>query len=203
MGSTNANRELSLFGWSDRQCEVAPFHWKNMSLSSRIYWFLISRCPLKRTAFQAKTFALQDSQIWRSEHTSCLISTHIFPHLKTSLLNYCFVITLLWIIIIIITTTTTDTEASNKWLTNADLFAEAEGFLTAIQDQVTLTRNYKKYILNQPDTDELCRRCGKESETVQHIPPSCEQLAPTECVKRHDGLAKIIHQKLAEAAKLI
>jgi len=37
-----------------------------------------------------------------------------------------------------------DREASNKWLTNADLFAETEGFLTAIQDQVILTRNYKK-----------------------------------------------------------
>ena len=32
---------------------------------------------------------------------------------------------------------------------------------------------------------------------------ACEDLAPTECVKRHDGLAKIIHQKLAEAAELI
>jgi len=30
-----------------------------------------------------------------------------------------------------------------------------------------------------------------------------EQLAPTDYVKRHDGLAKIIHQKLAEAAELI
>jgi len=38
-----------------------------------------------------------------------------------------------------------DIEASNKWLTNADLFAETEGLLTAIQDQVVLTRNYKKY----------------------------------------------------------
>jgi hypothetical protein len=35
-----------------------------------------------------------------------------------------------------------DTEASNKWLTSADLFAETEGFLTAIQDQVILTKNY-------------------------------------------------------------
>jgi len=96
-----------------------------------------------------------------------------------------------------------DTEASNKWLTNADLFAETEGFLTAIQGQVLLIRNYKKYILKQPDTEELCRRCGKESETIQHITAACEQLAPTECVKRHDGLAKIIHQKLAEAAELI
>jgi hypothetical protein len=83
------------------------------------------------------------------------------------------------------------------------LFAETEGFSTAIQDQVVLTRNYKKYILKQPDTDKLCRRCGKESETIQHITAACEELAPTEYVKRHDRLAKIIHQKLAEAATLI
>jgi ribosomal protein L37E len=66
-----------------------------------------------------------------------------------------------------------------------------------------LTRNYKKYILKQPNIDELCRRCGKESETIQHITVACEQLAPTEYLKRHDGLAKIIHQKLAEVAELI
>jgi len=57
--------------------------------------------------------------------------------------------------------------------------------------------------LKQTNIDELCRRCGKESETIQHITAACEPLAPTECLKRHDGLAKIIHQKLAEAAELI
>jgi len=107
------------------------------------------------------------------------------------------------IIIIIISKQYVDIEASNKWLTNTDLFAETEGFLTATQGQVILTKNYKKYILKQPDTDELCRRCGKESETIQHITAASEQLAPTEYVKRHDGLANIIHQKLAEAAELI
>ena len=56
---------------------------------------------------------------------------------------------------------------------------------------------------NKPDTDELCRRCGKESETIQHITAACQHLAPTAYVKRHDGLAKIIHQKVAEAAELI
>ena len=76
-----------------------------------------------------------------------------------------------------------DIGALNKWLTNADLFAETEGFLTAIQDLVILTRNYKKYILKQPDTDELCRRCGRESETIQHIIAACEQLAPNEYVR--------------------
>jgi hypothetical protein len=35
----------------------------------------------------------------------------------------------------------------------------------------------KKHILKQPDTDELCRRCGKDSETIQHITAACEQLA--------------------------
>jgi len=103
--------------------------------------------------------------------------------------------TLIIIIIIII--------IINKWLTNADLFAETEGFLTTIQDQVILTRNYTKYILKQPETDELCRRCGKESETIQHITAACEQLASIEYVKKHDGLAKIFHQKQAEAAELI
>jgi ribosomal protein L37E len=96
-----------------------------------------------------------------------------------------------------------DIQASNKWLTSADLFAETEGFLTAIKNQVILTRKYKKYILKQSNIDELCRRCGKESETIQHITAACEQLAPTEYLKRNDGTAKIIHQKLAEVAELI
>jgi len=54
-----------------------------------------------------------------------------------------------------------------------------------------------------PVTDDLCRRCGKESETIQHNTGACEQLAATGYLKRRDGLAKIIHQKLTEAAELI
>jgi len=38
---------------------------------------------------------------------------------------------------------------------------------------------------------------------IGDITAACEQLAPTEYVKRHDGLGKIIHQKLVEAAELI
>jgi hypothetical protein len=41
----------------------------------------------------------------------------------------------------------------------------------------------------------ICRKCEKESETIQHITAACEQLAPTDYLNRHDGLA--------EAAKLI
>jgi hypothetical protein len=46
-------------------------------------------------------------------------------------------------------------------------------------------------------------RCGKEPETIQHIIAACEQLAPTKYIKRHDGVAKVLHQILAEAAELI
>jgi 1,4-alpha-glucan branching enzyme len=60
-----------------------------------------------------------------------------------------------------------------------------------------------KYIFKQPNIDEVCRRCGKESEKFRHITVAREQLASTEYLKRHDGLAKIIHQKLAEVAELI
>ena len=53
-----------------------------------------------------------------------------------------------------------DIEALNKWLANADLLAETEDFLTAIQDQVIPTRNYKKYILKQPPS----MRCAEDME---------------------------------------
>ena len=43
----------------------------------------------------------------------------------------------------------------------------------------------------------------EKSRRQSNTTAACEQLAPTEYVKRHDGLAKIIHQKLAEAAELI
>ena len=51
--------------------------------------------------------------------------------------------------------------------------------------------SYHKYILKQPNTDELCKRCGKEPETIQNITAACEQLAATEYVKRHDGVKKL------------
>jgi len=37
----------------------------------------------------------------------------------------------------------------------------------------------------------------------EHITAACQLLAPIKYVKRHDGLATIFHQKLAEAAELI
>jgi len=47
------------------------------------------------------------------------------------------------------------------------------------------------------------QKMWEKSETIQHITAACEQLVPTEYIKRHDGPAKIIHQKLAETAEWI
>jgi hypothetical protein len=48
-----------------------------------------------------------------------------------------------------------------------------------------------------------CAGDVEKNRTIQDITAASEQLAPTEYVKRQDGLAKVIHQKMAEAAKLI
>lgn len=90
-----------------------------------------------------------------------------------------------------------DLEASNKWLTQADLFLETEGFMIAIQDQVIATANHRKYILKEANVNDACRRCNEAPETIQHITGGCRVLAPTNYLQRHDNVAKIVHQKIA------
>jgi len=65
-------------------------------------------------------------------------------------------------------------------------------------------KDKRKYNNNNNNTPmRYAEDMEKKSEIIQHITAACEQLAPTEYVKRHDGLAKIIHQKLAEEAELM
>ncbi|XP_030765588.1 uncharacterized protein LOC115889668 [Sitophilus oryzae] len=95
-----------------------------------------------------------------------------------------------------------DQDASNKWLSQADLFLETEGFMLSIQDQVIATRNYRKFILKEPNVVDQCRRCHEPGETIQHVTAGCRVLAPTSYLQRHDQVAKIIHQKLATLCHL-
>lgn len=97
-----------------------------------------------------------------------------------------------------------DKIASNKWLSLGEIYAETEGFMIAIQDQVIHTKNYAKYIIKDCNTtDDKCRRCFQAPETIQHIISGCKLLANTEYLNRHNQVAKIIHQKLAHQHKLI
>lgn len=90
-----------------------------------------------------------------------------------------------------------DSQASNLWLTNGDLFAETEGFMLSIQDRVVPTKNYRKYILHQDIENDDCRLCKQSVENIDHILNSCVILAPTDYLERHNHVAKIIHQNLA------
>jgi hypothetical protein len=95
-----------------------------------------------------------------------------------------------------------DKAASNAWLTRGELFPETEGFMIAIQDQTIETRNYQKHILKMPLVD-ICRKCHSSTETIQHITGACKSIVQTDYKHRHDQVAYIIHQKIAQSYKLI
>ncbi|XP_055380732.1 uncharacterized protein LOC129611562 [Condylostylus longicornis] len=86
-----------------------------------------------------------------------------------------------------------DQDLSNKWLTRGKLFAETEGFMIAIQDQVIATRNYLKYVVRDTSiTDDKCRKCSNTRETIQHILAGCSVIAQTAYKLRHDNVAKVL-----------
>ncbi|VEN63176.1 unnamed protein product [Callosobruchus maculatus] len=93
---------------------------------------------------------------------------------------------------------------SYTWLQDGQLFPETEGFMLPIQDQVIATINYKKYIIKDPSvTNDNCRKCHQQKETIDHIASACKTLAGTEYTARHNSAAKIIHQALVTTNKLI
>lgn len=96
-----------------------------------------------------------------------------------------------------------DSQASNTYLREGYLFAETEGALLAIQDQVVPTRYYRKHIMKQQVETTKCRLCGKEEESVQHIISACSVLAPIAYQSRHDDMGKVLHLMVAQKTGLI
>lgn len=90
-----------------------------------------------------------------------------------------------------------DIVASVNYLTEGYLFAETEGSLFAIQDQVVPTRNYRKYILKEALDNTKCRLCNRQEESIQHIISACTYLAPTYYLERHNNIAKVLHAELS------
>ena len=95
-----------------------------------------------------------------------------------------------------------DLKASVHWLRFGDLFGETEGFVCAIQDQVIMTNNYRKYILKD-GTEDICRACRHPGESLRHVTSGCPVLANTEYLHRHNQAAKILHLELAYKYGLI
>ncbi|XP_050561144.1 uncharacterized protein LOC126912570 [Spodoptera frugiperda] len=97
-----------------------------------------------------------------------------------------------------------NTIASNKWLKIGNLFPETEGFIIAIQDQIINTKNYRKFIIKDPTvTNDKCRKCHLQPETIQHITGACTTLTQTDYTHRHNQIVNVIHQKLALKYTLI
>lgn len=97
-----------------------------------------------------------------------------------------------------------DKQASNAWLRTGNIYSETEGFMIAIQDQTINTKYYSKHIIKDPNTQtDKCRLCKQQIETIDHITGGCSILANTEYIRRHDNVAKHIHQELALQHKLI
>jgi hypothetical protein len=51
--------------------------------------------------------------------------------------------------------------------------------------------------------NDKCRKCKVQAETTEHVTSGCTAAANTDCLRRHDNVAKIIHQQLAEKCKLL
>ncbi len=91
-----------------------------------------------------------------------------------------------------------DKRISDEWLRTGNLYAETEGFVIAIQDQVVPTRNYRQIILNESEVEDKCRKCSGKGESIQHLLNGCPSLAATEYKARHDAAGKILHQKIVQ-----
>nr|CAH7762385.1 unnamed protein product [Callosobruchus chinensis] len=77
-------------------------------------------------------------------------------------------------------------EQSYTWLQDGQLFPETEGFMLAIQDQVIATRIYKKFIAKDPSiTDDSCRKCHQQKETIDHITGAYVELSLEPNVEIH------------------
>ena len=97
-----------------------------------------------------------------------------------------------------------DSTASNEWLSKGDLYSETEGFMLAIQDEVIPTRNYRKFICKDSTlTTDLCRKCNNYTESIDHITAGCTTLTQSDYLQRHNQVAGIIHQEIAQKHGII
>lgn len=98
---------------------------------------------------------------------------------------------------------TCDKLLSTHYLQAGRLFPGTEALVHAIQDQVILTNNYRKYIMRDHDADDRCRFCRSHTETIQHLLSGCTFLANRDYLHRHNLSCAIIHQYLGKKYELL
>ena len=85
-----------------------------------------------------------------------------------------------------------DPVKSLAWVNSCFLDPSTESYLFAAQELALFTRYHERYILKSR-SDDLCRICGKESETIYHILSGCDSLAKREYFVRHNAVCKYVH----------
>ena len=80
------------------------------------------------------------------------------------------------------------------WSNKGDLKKEAEGLITATQDQA-LTTNVIKTSIEKQDVSPLCRLSGDKDATRNHLICECSKM---DYPQRHNNVAKIIHRDISK-----
>jgi len=78
-----------------------------------------------------------------------------------------------------------------NWLKYGWLKKETEGLLTAAQDQLFTTRNYKVAMMREQGSKK-CGMCNARDKTSMHVLSEFEKVAEGEYKKKHNLLALII-----------
>lgn len=73
------------------------------------------------------------------------------------------------------------------------MFAETDGLIAPIQDQLIAINAYRNRILGQNQAWIKCPMCGTKDEYIEHIMAECTTLAYKTYVNRRDRMGKIIY----------
>ena len=79
------------------------------------------------------------------------------------------------------------------FLKSSSLRSETEGFMTAIQDGVFHSLQYRATILKLPTANTRCRACKRDVETTMHLLSACTRYLPTLYISRHDAALKVLY----------
>jgi hypothetical protein len=87
------------------------------------------------------------------------------------------------------------TKASRNWVKSEYLSVGTERLLFEIRDQTTPLRGIKAKIWKLPGP-AVCRKCGKEDESVDHVLSGCSSMYFGEYLMRHNAVAKCVLQHI-------
>ena len=90
-----------------------------------------------------------------------------------------------------------DVKRSLGWLSKCHLTPRSEAYICAAQEMALFTKYHEKHILHT-HSDDKCRVCKKEPETIFHILAGCDILAKIDYLSRHNAVCKYVHFKVLE-----